>query len=203
VATPNAVRKIERRAATRDRIIAAAWDLARDRGLTGFALRDVGARVGMRAPSLYEYFSGKNDLYDAMYAQGWSEYHAQVDATRFPPRSRPRARAHAMARCFVSFAVADPTRFSLLNQRVVPGFEPSEESWSRALEDFARFRDEVAAMGVGDVDAALDLLTALLAGLLSQQLANDPGGERWTRRTKEVVDMWLDHYEVPTRRTPS
>lgn len=201
VTHPNAVRTTSvRHEATRARILDAAWDLARERGLTGFSLREVGARVGMRAPSLYVYFAGKNDLYDAMYAQGWADFWAAVGATRWPPRTRPRARARAMARVFVAFSVADPVRFALLNQRVVPGFEPSPASWAAVLEDFHRFRAEIADFGIADVDGAADLWTALIAGLISQQLANDPGGDRWTRRTNEVVDLWLDRYAVPDTR---
>jgi AcrR family transcriptional regulator/predicted acylesterase/phospholipase RssA len=59
-----------RRQATRELIVAAAWDLARETGLTGFTLRQLAERVGMRAPSLYEYFTGKDAIYDAMFAQG-------------------------------------------------------------------------------------------------------------------------------------
>ena len=57
-----------RRDVTRERILEAAWELARDQGLAAVSLREVAARVGMRAPSLYTYFPSKNAIYDAMYA---------------------------------------------------------------------------------------------------------------------------------------
>ncbi len=178
----------------------AAWDLARERGLTGFTLRDVGARVGMRAPSLYVYFNGKNDMYDAMYADGWTVWRASLDRSGWPPHTRPRARAHAFARAFVDFALADPVRYQLLNQRVVPGFEPSAQSWAASLADYEEFLAEIARLGIADAVDAADLFTALVAGLISQQIANDPGGDRWSRRLDEVVDMWLNHYQVPVKK---
>lgn len=38
---------------------------------------------------------------------------------------------------------------------------------------------------------ALDLYTALMTGLASQQVSNDPGGARWARLVDEAVDMYL------------
>ena len=37
----------------------------------------------------------------------------------------------------------------------------------------------------------LDIWTAVLSGLIHQQLANDPGGDRWTRHVDDVIDMYL------------
>jgi AcrR family transcriptional regulator len=45
-------RRAERYAATRQEILDAAWELVRADGLGSLAMRDLGARVGMRAQSL-------------------------------------------------------------------------------------------------------------------------------------------------------
>ena len=39
----------------------------------------------------------------------------------------------------------------------------------------------------------LDLWTALLNGLVDQQVANDPDGDRWIRLIPEAVAMFLTH----------
>jgi hypothetical protein len=39
----------------------------------------------------------------------------------------------------------------------------------------------------------LDLWTALIAGLVDQQISNDPGGDRWIRLIDDVVTMFLAH----------
>ena len=44
-------------------------------------MRELGERVGMRAQSLYSYFSSKNEIYDAMFAQGNRAFIASVQAT--------------------------------------------------------------------------------------------------------------------------
>jgi hypothetical protein len=37
----------------------------------------------------------------------------------------------------------------------------------------------------------VDLLTALVTGLVNQQVANDPGGRRWTGLLDESISMFL------------
>jgi AcrR family transcriptional regulator len=62
---PNGIQRHEQ---TRRDIVDASWALARERGLTGWALRDVADVLGMRAPSLYVYVDSKNAIYDAVFA---------------------------------------------------------------------------------------------------------------------------------------
>jgi AcrR family transcriptional regulator len=64
---PKRDRIAERREATRAEILEAAWQLAQEKGLVEFTLRDLAERVGMRAPSLYTHFASKNAIYDAMF----------------------------------------------------------------------------------------------------------------------------------------
>lgn len=187
----NSPRIAERRQATRAEILEAAWALAREEGLAGLSLRALGARVGMRAQSLYGYFASKNDIYDAMFADGYRTLLAEVD---LPDGGEPvdRETFKRATRAFVDFCVADPVRYQLLFQRTLHGFEPSGPSYALALEVLDRLRLALASIGVTD-PAHVDLQTALVAGLTSQQLANDPGGDRWTRLLDDALDMYLDH----------
>ena len=183
-------RRARRSADTRAEIVAAAWDIARERGLAGIALRDVAARVGMRAPSLYSYFSSKNDLYDAMFADGYTQAEQELSAVAsdLPPVERLRAAAHA----FVAFCQADPARYQLLFQRTVPGFTPSPASYAIALRFLDEGRRALRAAGLTE-QRHLDLWTAVLTGLTDQQISNDPGGNRWAGLVDEAVDMVLTH----------
>ena len=88
-------RRADRHAATTREILDAAWGLARERGLAGWALRDVAEAVGMRAPSLYGYFDSKNALYDAMFADGYAELLARVGHVVPGPPRRATARRPA------------------------------------------------------------------------------------------------------------
>ena len=53
-------------------------------------------------------------------------------------------------------------------------------------------REALAAAGATR-DEDVDLYTALLSGLVSQQISNDPGGQRWSGLVDEAVDMYLGH----------
>jgi hypothetical protein len=43
-----------------------------------------------------------------------------------------------------------------------------------------------------------DLWTAVIVGLASQQLANDPGGDRYIRLIDDAVTMFADHILGPS-----
>lgn len=51
---------------TRQAILAAALDLFADKGFFGTSLRDVARAVGVRESALYNYFTGKDALFDAL-----------------------------------------------------------------------------------------------------------------------------------------
>lgn len=181
-----------RREATRARILDAAWELARNEGVAAITLRDIAGRVGMRAPSLYTYFPSKHALYDAMFAAGarqLADTLAQAREGATPPET-----LRARARLFVAFCTANPTRYQLLLERPVPGFAPSPESLAIMLQALAGTRAALEAAGVYG-ECALDMLRALITGLVSLQIANEPGGDRWTRLQDDALDMFLAHYE--------
>jgi AcrR family transcriptional regulator len=184
-------RRAERHAATKREIVTAAWALARERGLAGWALRDVAAAVGMRAPSLYVYFDSKNALYDAMFADGWRQLLERYDSLTADAREAPPADLlRRGAAVHFEFCVEEPARFQLLFLRPIPGFEPSAETYAVAREALERGATVLAAAGAGEA-AQVDLWTALLTGLASQQISNDPGGDRWQRLVEPAVDMFL------------
>ena len=193
--TPSSDRIAKRREATRREILDAAWAVAREQGLGSLTLREVAVRVGMRPPSLYSHFESKDAIYDAMYGQAWQTFLDLVRERVLP--DEPRAALLDIWETFFDFAIADLARFQLMNQRSVPGFAPSKENYAPAVEVFGRLRAELATFGIRD-EADVDLFTALVGGLIDQQLANDPGGDRWRRQLPRVIDMYVR--EVKPRR---
>jgi AcrR family transcriptional regulator len=181
-------RRARRHEATKQEILDAAWTLARERGLTGWTLREVAQRVDMRAPSLYVYFDGKDAIYDAMFAQGYRQL--MEDLGPVPELADGRELLRYVAHGFFGFYVSDPARAQLLFQRVVPGFTPSEASYALAQETLEELRRILASIGVDD-PRAVDLWTAIMTGLASQQVSNDPGGDRWARLIDQAVDLFL------------
>ena len=190
-------RRSERREATRDEIVAAAWELCRPEGLAGLSLRDLAKAVGMQAPSLYSYFDSKHAIYDAMYADGARAFvaaEAEVELS-----GDPLTDLKSLTRFFVRFCTEDSVRYQLLFQRPIPGFEPSPESFALSLQSLRSIQERFASIGLDD-PAATDLFTAIGTGLADQQISNDPGGDRWIRLVDEAMEMFYEH--LRRRRAP-
>ena len=170
-------------------IVEAAWKLAREHGVAGLSLHAVARAVGMRQPSLYEYFDSKHALYDTMFADGNRQLLERL-ATLKPQRD-PHAALKACLGVFTAFCLEDPARYELLFQRHSPGFEPSPESYALAEQALAEVVARLHACGVtrqGD----LDCIVAITGGLIDAQMSNDPGGTRWVRHLDRLIDLYLD-----------
>ena len=183
-----------RRERTIREIIDAAWASCREHGLASLSMRDLATRVGLRAPSLYAYFPGKDAIYDAMFAE--SQQQLADHLADLPADTVTRDDLRTGTRAYFEFCTADPTRYQLMFQRTLPGFEPSAESYALAVANLERMAGQLAAAGIDD-DRQVDIWTAVLTGLTSQQMANDPGGERWLRLVDETVDLLCDHAGIP------
>lgn len=181
---------------TKRRIIEAAWALAREEGLAGISLRELAKRVDLRQPSLYSYFDSKHALYDAMFAEGYEQLLASVALLELSGDARNQLRESA--RIFTQLSVEDTARAQLLFQRTLPGFEPSPESYALATQFLDETRRRLVAAGLTRVED-LDLYTALVGGLVNQQIANDPGGTRWTDLVDEAMDMYFEHADARGR----
>jgi AcrR family transcriptional regulator len=176
----------KRREARMAGIVVCAWTLAREHGIAGVSLHALAREVGIRQPSLYEYFDSKNALYDSMFGDGNRRLVERLDAVTFSPE--PRAALKQFLTAFTTFAVEDPARYQLLFQRPIPGFTPSPESYAPAeevLDLLVRLMRAAAVTAQGDIDS-------ITAGLTEAQLSNDPGGNRWLRHLDRLVDLLVD-----------
>jgi AcrR family transcriptional regulator len=190
-------RRAERREATRVEILAVACGLMRENGVAGLVLRDVAQKVGMRPQSLYSYFDSKDAIYDALFGEGCRECLERLQGVE--RTSDARADFRARTRAYVDFCLEDHARYQLLFQRTIPGFEPSDESYAPSLQGLEATRRELA--GAGGTDARdLDLYTAMITGLIDQQISNDPGGERWYRLLDDALDMFFAYIDAQQER---
>jgi len=182
-------REARRRSARHD-ILEAAWSLVVDEGLARLSLRDLARRAGITPPTVYAYFESKNAIYDAMFGQAATLF---LEAAALPFDSdEPQEILVASVHRFFEFCVADPVRYQLLFQRMLPGFEPSAESYAPAVRALGLAQGWLALNGVTE-DRHLDLWTALIVGLVDQQMSNDPGGDRWSQLIEEATSMFLAH----------
>src|ERR1039458_4579546 len=116
-----------RRRSAHDAIIDAAWSLVSEEGLAGLTLRDLAHRAGITAPTVYAYFDSKSAIYDAMFGRAAMDFaESMVEPLDYDDS---RAALITIASRFSKFCTDSPTRYQLLFQRTIPGFEPSPESY--------------------------------------------------------------------------
>lgn len=169
-----------RRVDTRREILDAAVEVMAERGVAGLSLSEVARRVGIKQPSLYKHFASLHAVYDEVFREG-AERQLETVA-RAVLGSTPGVAALASAVEAVGrLAMANPVVAQLLSWRPVPDFTPSARAYRPSVEmvEIVRttLRDAVAA---GELDPAADsdegvaLFSIVVAGTLTQQLANEP-----------------------------
>lgn len=194
-----------RRQATIEEILAAAVKLMARDGVAGMSLSAVARAVGMKPPSIYEYFPSKMALYDALFAQGSAELATAVRAAGDNTGTDPVAALLSGAHAYVGWLVRHPVSAQLLVWRPVPGFEPSAQAFAPSVDLVAETRallvlavERGRLLPAAATDDAILLFTSVIAGVVSQQLANEPlgGAEsgRYTRLLEPAMAMWLAQY---------
>lgn len=188
-----------RRRSARSTILEAAWAAVHQDGLGGLSMRDLAQRAGVTTPTLYAYFESKHDIYDAMFGEAAQLFEQRMSEPT--SASTPRQLLVDGARRFAAFCTEDVERYQLLFQRVIPGFEPSAQSYAYSLSALEKSKRRLASIGITG-RRRHDMWTALLTGLVDQQISNDPGGDRWTRLTEDVVDMFLAYCQADREERP-
>jgi AcrR family transcriptional regulator len=197
-------RRARRRQQTIDEILDVAIQVMAEEGVAGLSLSEVARRMGIQPPSLYKYFPSKLALYDALFQRGAREslavYRAAA-AQAEPGWAALVAGTEAIMRLGLDHQVVA----QLLNWRPVPGFEPSPEAFAPSIEfvqEARRLLQVAVDRGELHPDAASEegtaLLSILVTGVISQQLANQPQASwdqgRFTRLTPRVLKLFRCAY---------
>jgi AcrR family transcriptional regulator len=199
-------RRARRRRETIGEILDVALEVMSAEGVAALSLADVARRMGIRPPSLYQYFPSKAAIYDALFGEGArrvraASLEAEVGLDDVDPLTRLRAIQEAWCR----WCIENPVLSQLLFWRTVPGFEPSPESFAPAaefLDDMRSRLNTAVEAGLLTPEAAGDegmaIYTSLLTGVVSQQLANEPYASydhgRFIRLNTTVLDMFIAWY---------
>lgn len=173
-------------------IVDAAWSLAEELGIAGLSLRELARRVGMQAPSLYTYFGSKDEIYDAMFHQGYAQLaEAQAEWLAHVGAFSPEEALTYSLRAWMEFCRASIARYQIMFTRAIPGWQPSAEAYAASVSQYESMAEAFASIGIDD-EETLRLSMALSAGLVSQQLANDPGGDEWAALVPTAARMLLE-----------
>jgi AcrR family transcriptional regulator len=209
-------RRARRRQESTAEILATAVEVMAEVGAGGLNLGEVARRVGVRPPSLYQYFPSKSAIYDEVFARGWRdlEHHLRAfDRAAGPVTSADGARDRLCqgSVAFVRWAIDHPVQSQLMFWRPVPGFEPSPEAFAPALGLMELTRGTLAGFVAAGwlrpeaaEDDAVRAQTTAVSGVISQQLSNEPaaGFEDgvYTRLIPLLIDMFFDHFSTRKER---
>jgi len=177
MATPSKSR-VERPAATppNDRLVDATLQLLRDEIPTDLTVRRIAAAAGTTTMALYTGFGSRDGLLDVVYARGFEQLGQQM-----APAAQVADPAEAVLEllgAYRAFALANPGLYGLLFERVLPGFDPSPEVRSAALDtSFSQLTAQTGRLlGVDAQDATARelgyMLWALTHGLVSLELSH-------------------------------
>ena len=190
-------RTAARRSLVEREILDAAWAVMAQEGVAALSVREVARSVGLRQQSLTYYFPAKQDLLDALFADGVADLKRTIDEL---PTSRDEATGVVdFARAFVEYCVSNPDRYHLMFQRTVPGFEPTEKSHQAALEVLAELVERLAAVGVTRA-ADIALFRSLMSGIAAEQIANDPAGRTFADQTERGIRYLLTEAARPAKK---
>ncbi|MDX6279088.1 MAG: hypothetical protein QOH03_159 [Kribbellaceae bacterium] len=200
-------RRSRRRQQTIDEILDVSVALMETEGVAALSLSAVARRLGMQPPSLYQYFPSKLAIYDALFQRGAEQVRDAQRTAR--AAAEPEDRLEAGMTAFSRWCMANQVLSQLLFWRTVPGFEPSPEAFAPAVEGLADvrsfFQQEVEAGRLHPAAAGeegIALFTAMTAGVLSQQMANEPQATfedgRFMKLMPIVLEMFYQRYQ-PTR----
>lgn len=185
---------------TREEILDAALEVMAERGVSALNLTEVARRVGLRQPSLYQYFGSRNAVFDALFERGM-RIHAALFTAAIDRHGTGWAAVRAACWETVRFAAEQPELAELMFTRAVPGFTPSQQAYAPSLLVAELMQAAItAAAEHGEVHAAaasesgIALLMVMVSGVGSQHLANERGIEFAQSRLIPLLDTALDMY---------
>lgn len=177
-----------RRAQVEREILDAAWNAMAEKGVAALSVREVARAVGLRQQSLTYYFPTKQDLLDALFADGFADLQHAFDELRRCPD--PADGVVDVAVAFVDYCVANPERYHLMFQGTIPGFEPSEPSHRIALDVLAVLIERLASAGITKI-GDIAVVRSMMSGLAAEQIANDPNGHSFADETERAIRYLL------------
>ncbi len=117
---------------TIEEILQIARQEMREKGVAALSLGEIARQMGMKTPSLYNYFDSKDAIYDELFRRGYEQYAQILEESRKRSGSVCERLAFVLDD-YMRFAQENPDLYQLMFQRPVPGFAPSDESYAASL----------------------------------------------------------------------
>jgi AcrR family transcriptional regulator len=160
-----------------ERFIFAGLRVLHERGAAELTLRRVAQQAGSSTMGIYSCFGGRAGMLEAIYRRG---FELLKDAISAPAANADPCQAIiAIATAYRRFALGNPALYALMFERPLPGFDPSPQLRSWALDlTFTPLAGEVARAQEGGLLAGDDpvrpsyLLWTTVHGITSIELTH-------------------------------
>ncbi len=175
---PTSPRVQRNRQAATQAILDAARAIMREEGVAALSMQELARRMDMRAPSLYNYFNSKAEIYDTLFRLGFTLFDAHIkELMQTSTGLRDELRINIEG--YMSFALENPDLYQLCFERPVPGFVPSKESLAlsfgilnQSYHRATQFKKQLNTKLTGQ--QIVDTVIAIAHGLTAMHLANEP-----------------------------
>ncbi|MEU6720979.1 TetR/AcrR family transcriptional regulator [Nonomuraea sp. NPDC046802] len=110
----------------RARLLDVAVNLLESDGPESLTMRRIAAEAGCTTTVIYTMFGNREGLAEALYLEGFERFRRFLEAV--PSRRNPFELLAALGPAYRQACLAEPGYYSLMFERAIPGFEPSERA---------------------------------------------------------------------------
>ncbi len=159
----------------RKRIRGSALRVFQREDYRGASLRKIAGEMGWSSAALYRYYSGKDELFAAIRAEGFESVGTLIATTR-RAASSPTAAVRSVVHAYIRFALEEPGLYRLmfeLDQGEVPARDEVRRARELAFEQARRLADDAIAAGImrGDRNTVAHVFWIAVHGLIASELA--------------------------------
>lgn len=110
----------------RSRLLDVAVNLLLTDGPDSLTMRRIATEAGCTTTVIYTMFGNREGLAEALYLEGFERFRRCLEAV--PQRRDPLEYLYALCPAYRQACLAEPGYYSLMFERAIPGFEPSERA---------------------------------------------------------------------------
>jgi AcrR family transcriptional regulator len=140
-------------------LLRAASEVLASEGPSALTVRRIAAQAGVSTMNVYSRFGGKDGVVDHLFIEGFSRLADAMNAA--PHTDDPMSDLRQCGDNYRQFALANPTYYSVMFDRVVADYVPSPAALERATATLQLLADQLArAMQAGALTPADPISTA-------------------------------------------
>jgi AcrR family transcriptional regulator len=180
-------RRAREKQATRESILAAAHQIARQEGWPALTIRKVADAIEYSTPMIYEYFANKEEILLELMREGYRQLIARTQQARFSTEDL-QERLFKIVDAYWDFAQSNPELYQIMNGMGGVPLDTQETARAgreagmvsiAALEDWAQANGIVLEDSFGAIEIAWSLIHGMVSLTLAERIE---GGEQRARR---------------------